>query len=216
MTGRQYGIIGFAGVGFLVVTLVALHFLDPDLSVVDEYMSVYALGDYGWLLRIGEFAAGLGTIAIALGLRMMLASGKRVTASWVLMMIAGLGFLVGAVFVTDPTGAYEAGLATISGAVHDLAGLVQSLSLLIASWILRGVFVRDDGYEHFARTQLWFAVLLTVTFLIQLVAPAFGAVGVTQRVFIVVILTWLLVLAANIHGARKSTRESEPNPPVRT
>jgi hypothetical protein len=47
LTGRQYGTIGFAGVGLLVVTLVALHFLDPDLSVVDEYMSVYALGDYG-------------------------------------------------------------------------------------------------------------------------------------------------------------------------
>ena len=131
-------------------------------------------------------------------------------------MIVGLGFLVADVFVTDPTGAYEAGLATISGAVHDLAGMVQFLSLLIASWILRGVFARDDGYEHLARLQLWFAVLLTVTFLATWVAPALGAVGIAQRVLVIVMLTWLLVLAANIRRADTSTRASEPNPPVRT
>ncbi len=216
LTGRQYGAIGFVGVALLVVTLVALPFLDPDLSIVDEYMSVYALGDYGWLLRLGEFAAGLGTIAIALGLRATLASGKRVTASWVLIMVAGLGFLVADVFVTDPTGAYEAGLATISGAVHDLASLVQFLSLLIASWILRGVFARDNGYAYLARSQLWFAVLLTATFSLVWVAPAFGAVGVAQRVLIAVMLTWLLVLAANVRRADTSARASEPNPPVRT
>ena len=60
LTGRQYGAIGFAGLGFLVVTLVALPFLDADLSVVDEYMSVYALGDYGWLLRIGGIRRRVG------------------------------------------------------------------------------------------------------------------------------------------------------------
>jgi Protein of unknown function (DUF998) len=140
-------------------------------------------------LRIGQLAAGLGAIAIALGLRATLASRKRVTTSWVLIMIAGLGFLAADVFVTDPAGAYEAGLATISGTVHDLAGLVQSLSVLIASWFLRGVLARDDSYEHLARTELWFAVLLTVAFLILWAAPAFGAVGVAQRAFAVVMLT---------------------------
>jgi hypothetical protein len=84
--------------------------------------------------------------------------------------------------------------------------LVQSLSLLIASWFLRGVFARDDSYEHLARTELWFAVLLTVTFLIVWVAPAFGAVGIAQRVFVLVMLTWLLVLAANIRRADKSVK----------
>jgi hypothetical membrane protein len=128
-------------------------------------------------------------------------------------MIGGLGFLVDGLFVTDPTGATE---TTITGVVHDLAGFVQFLSLLISSWILRRVFARDDGYEHLARTQLWFAVLLTVTFVILWVTPTFGPVGVVQRVFVVVMLTWLLMLAANIRRTDTSTRASVPNPPIRT
>jgi hypothetical protein len=195
-----------------VVAIIALHVLDPELSVVNEYMSVYALGDYGWLERLGSAALGLGTIAIALGLRDTLAAGQRVAASWILIAVAGLGFLASALFVTDPTGttAY-----TISGAIHDLSGLVGLPSLLIASWMLRGVFARDDQYRHLAGTELWFAVLLTVATVILFATPATGLpVGLTQRAFFVVVVTWLFVLAANIRRMRTSSRGSDSTRPV--
>jgi hypothetical protein len=194
MSGKQYGTIGMVGVGAFVLTLVALHFLDPDLSVVDGYISEYALGDYGWLSRIGNIAAGLGTVAIALGLRSTLASGKRVTASWVLILIGGLGWIVSGFFATDPTGATD---TTTAGAVHDLAGYVQLLSLVAASWVLRGVFSRDDRYKHLARTQLWFAVLISVA-LVAMILLFEVSVGLPQRVFVVVMLSWLFFLAANV------------------
>jgi hypothetical protein len=212
LTGRQYGTIALVSVGLWVVATVSLHLLDPDLSVVNEYMSVYALGEYGWLLRTAAFLLGLATIAIGLGLRATLASGKRVTASWLPIVVAGLGFVVSGLFVTDPTGAYEAGRATISGVVHDLAGFVTLLSLLIAAWMLRGVSSRDDDYKRLARTQLWFAVLLTIATLILVGTSTYGPVGAMQRVLFVVLGTWLFVLAANIRHADKSLRGREPQP----
>jgi hypothetical protein len=195
-----------------VVATLSLHLLDPDLSVVNEYMSVYALGDYGWLARTAALLLGLGTIAIGLGLRARLAPGKRVSASWLLIVIAGLGFVVAGLFVTDPTGAYEAGRTTISGVAHDLAGFVALLSLLTGAWMLRGVFSRDDDYRRLARTQRWFAVLLTIATLILVGTSTPGPVGAAQRVFFVVLVTWLLVLAANIRHADRSLRGSEPQP----
>jgi hypothetical membrane protein len=213
VTGRQYGTLGLAGVGFFVLALLALPFLDPDLSLVHEYISVYGRGDYGLLLRIGMVVGGLGTIAIGLGLRRTVAPAKRVTTSWFLIVITGLGFIAAGLFVTDPTGAYEAGTTTLSGTIHDLAGLIGFLSLVISTWMLRGVFARDAAYKHLAGAAMWFALVLTVAFLLLwFVAPAWGLIGVVQRVYVAAVLLWLLVLAANIRRTATSSGAREPKP----
>lgn len=191
MTARRYGTVG---VGLFALTVGALHILDPDLSVIDEPISVYSLGEYGWLSQVGTIAMGLGLIGIALGLRETLVSGKRVTASWVLVLIAGLGFIISGLFVTDPTGAIE---STTSGTLHDLGGYLSMLSVLITVWMLRGVFSRDAVYQHFARTQMSFAVLVTAS-MVALLTFGEGQLGLMQRVFVFAVVVWLLVLAVRI------------------
>lgn len=194
MTARRYGTVGVVGVGLFALTVGALHILDPDLSVIDEPISVYSLGEYGWLSQVGTIAMGLGLIGIALGLRETLVSGKRVTASWVLVLIAGLGFIISGLFVTDPTGAIE---STTSGTFHELGGYLSMLSVLITVWMLRGVFSRDALYQHFARTQMWFAVLVTAS-MVALLTLGEGQLGLMQRVFVFAVVVWLLVLAVRI------------------
>lgn len=147
MNGNHCGMLGVVGIGVSLLALVTLHFLDPDLSVVDEYISVYALGDYGWLERAAE--------------------------------------------------------TTTAGAIHDIAGHVSILGLVISSWMLRGVFARDDGYKDLARTQLWFAVLMSVA-LAAVLALFEVSVGLPQRAFVVVTLSWLVVLAVSPRRGDKS------------
>jgi hypothetical protein len=72
-TARLYGTIGIVGVGGWVLANLLLHVLVPELSVVNNTLSEYALGDFGWLKRAAEFANGVGLVAIALGLRATLA-----------------------------------------------------------------------------------------------------------------------------------------------
>jgi hypothetical protein len=195
MTGRLYGAVGMAGIGAYLLALIALHVLDPGRSVMEETISEYALGDYGWLARASDVAFAVAAIAIALGLRQTLAPGKRVTASWVLLLIVGLGFLVAAVFETDPRGATE---GTTSGAIHGTAALVSVLALVITAWLLRGVFARDGHYRRLARAQLWFAILITIGVAALLVLFEVGPAGLIQRLLAVVMVTWLFVLAVNL------------------
>jgi hypothetical protein len=195
MTGRLYGAIGVVGIGASLLALIALHVLDPDRSVMDETISEYALGPYGWLARVHDLAVAVGIIAIALGLRETLAPGKRVTASWVVLLTVGLGFLLAALFPTDPTDAAE---STTSGAIHAMAAFVSVLGLGIAAWLLRGVFARDDRYRGLARAQLWFAVLITVGVAALLLLFEVGPVGLIQRLLMVVLATWMFVLAVNL------------------
>ncbi len=66
------------------------------------------------------------------------------------MLVAGLGFFPTVVFVTD---AMDAEKVTVSGTIQILSFLVTIISLLVATWMLRGVFARDDGWRHFHRAQ---------------------------------------------------------------
>jgi hypothetical protein len=206
LTSARYGTIGLLGVGVFVVAIVALHVLQPELSVVDEYMSVYALGAYGWLLQIGAIALGLAIIVVALGLRRTLAAGRRATAAWLALVIAGLGFVAAGVFVTDPTGTTD---YTLSGAIHDLAGFLSLLSLVTAAWLLWGAFSRTDGYQHLARTQLLLAGVLTIV-VVTLLAGLLP-VGIAQRTFYIVLVGWMFVLAVSVRRLGVSPRASEPN-----
>ena len=194
MSARQYGTIGIVGVSVFLLVNVAFHFLDPDLSVVDAVLSDYALGDYGWLSRAGDFAAAVGLISIALGLRSTLAPGKRVAASWILILLAGFGFIVSGLFDTDGTEATE---FTTTGTVHIVGSMVSILGLIVTAWLLRGVFSRDDGYRYLSRTQLWFAVVISVT-AVALILLSGMADGLAQRALVIVMVTWWIVLAVNV------------------
>lgn len=205
MTARRYGVIGVVGVAGWVLANLLLHVLDPELSVVDTVMSEYALGDYGWLSRASDIANAVGVVAVSLGLRASLAPGKRVTASWVLMLVAGVGFFASGVFVTDEMGADF----TVSGGIHFLSFLVTIISLLIAVWMLRGVFARDDGWRHFQSAQHWFAVAISITF-IGNIALIGTAPGVAQRVLAVVLVGWWLALAGNLMRVPEVRSDREP------
>ena len=206
MSARQYGTIGIVGVSVFLLVNVALHFLDPDLSVVDAVLSDYALGDYGWLSRAADFAAAVGLIAIALGLRSTLAPGKRATASWVLILLAGFGFIVSGLFDTDGTEATE---FTTRGTIHIVGSMVSILGLIVTAWLLRGVFSRDDCYRYLSRTQLWFAVLISVA-AVALILLSGRADGLAQRALVIVMVTWWLVLAVNVRQSATLRQGSEP------
>lgn len=206
MTGKRYGALGLAGVGAFAIAVVALHFLEPDLNVVSEYISGYALGDYGWLERAAEVAFGVGLVAIALGLRQTLTPGKRVTASWVLFLFGGLAGAVGGLFAADPAGAAD---TTVSGTIHDVTGYVSLLITLIVAWMLRGVFARDRRYQHLAGAEGWFAVLLTVALVLLFALYPLKVVGLIQRIFVVVAVTWAFVLAADLRQVEATGYASE-------
>lgn len=176
-----------------MVAMAVLHILDPGLNVVDEYLSVYALGEFGWLSRVADFAMGAGVAAIALGLRKTLADSRKATTSWVLMLISGLGFVISGIFNTDPSSVAE---TTDAGALHDVGGYVSILSLMISTWLLRGVFSRDGQLVPMARIQAWFAFAMSAALVAFLASEPI--LGLTQRLFVLVVVAWLITLAANL------------------
>ena len=82
------------------------------------------------------------------------------------------------------------------------------LSLVVSAWMLRGVFKRDEAWGSFSSTALWFAIALTVLFLVSFGTPEDGPVGLTQRLFGGVMMIWLFVLGMNIRRIGPANTDS--------
>lgn len=191
MSTRTLGTAGVAGASVWVLIVILLHFIQSDLGATDYYISDYALGDVGWLMKLAFIAVGVGTLAIAYGLLQSVESGKRAKTAIVLVALSGIGYVMAGAFNTDPTGAEE---TTAVGGLHLLGSVLVFIPLVIAPFFLRGVFSRTPQWKRMSRPTLVFALVLLALFIITFGTPEDGMVGLTQRLFVIPMMAWWITL----------------------
>lgn len=196
------------GAGWFIVAVLILNVIDSEYSRMNDFMSDYANGEYGWLMQSAFLGAGIGAIASSVGLRKSLKPGKWVTSSIVFLLIAAIGYLL-AIAKTDPSGATE---PTTAGILHIVGSLMVFASLLIAVWLLWGVFKRDPTWSHLAKTQMWFAIAYTLTMIVAFGTPMDGPVGLTQRILVPVMMAWWIFIAWNIQQNDPAAQATEHQP----
>ena len=181
-----------AMVAFALQPLIVWAFMlliAPDVPWT-EPDSNYALGDFGWLRKIGFIATGIGALALGLGIRKRL-DGKGVRLTTVFLYIGAIGQFGAGIFNTDPT---------TEGSPHDLLALVSLIGLLGALFSMRGLFARNEDWKGLATPTLiaamWFvgSVLVAVTNVIE---PGF-----VQRLLFLPVDGWLIWIAWNVRQGR--------------
>jgi len=182
--------LAIVGVGWWVATVGLMHVLKPETGIAGHAMSEYAIGRYGWLMTVAFVAVAAGQMAFAVAL----ARGLR-PSGWVapvLFGVAGLESVMEAVFRADGNGP-----VTTQGSLHVLFGVTSFVLSIIAMFVLVRRFRRDPVWQGFARpTQLW-----AFTSLVALLSvPAFGQAhqGIGQRVFVPVLLSWVVATAVRL------------------
>jgi hypothetical protein len=199
-----FGAAAFGAVVVWIGIVVGLHGVKSDLDPVDTYISDYAIGDNGWLMTVAFLVIGAGLLCLAAGLRASLTSGKRVVLGIGLTAVSGVGFLLAGAFTTDPTGADE---TTTHGALHLLGAFLVFPVAVLNAFVLLGVFRRDPRWGQFASTVRWAPWVLLVAMIIAFGVPADTVVGLTQRVFAALLMTWFAAVAI---GVMTSTTPSSP------
>ncbi len=196
--------VGVAGVLYFALTLVAMHFIQPELDPIDHTGSEYATGRLGWLMDLAFLAAGASIMATAVGLHRSLAPGRHVRTSVALLAVVGIGFAASGVFPADVPRVDGTVAYTFSGKMHALAGFLAFLSLIVGTSMLGGVFARDARWRSSAGITRWFARLILLGFISFMVAAIIhppgtgGMAGLVQRIFVSLVLTWLVVLAVGL------------------
>jgi hypothetical protein len=194
-SAAQFGTFALIAIGYAAAAVLALHVLDADLDPVHGFMSEYAVRDYGWLMRSAFFAVGLGAISIALGLRASLAPGWRVTLTVLLMAVAGAGFVVAGIVDADIRNAAGEVESTAPGIAHDLATFVSFICLIVAAFVLHGLFGDEPRWRSLAQPALWFAIAMALSRAVMIAVPEDGPGGLSQRLFAAIMMLWLGILA---------------------
>lgn len=208
-TRRILGALGIAGILWFALTFLAMHFIQPELDPVRAFGSEYANGRLGWLMSLGFVMAGLGTLALAAGLRRSLSDARRIRLATGLLAVAALGFVGSGAFPTDVP--LEDGTVgyTFHGKMHAISGLVLFAPLITAAFLLAGIFRREPGWAVEGRRTRAVAWILLLSFPIPLLLMPFHIGGLLQRIFVSIMLAWLVGLGLWL---RSDGRSPGPGP----
>ena len=85
------GLTGVGVVVFIVATIVA-HLARTDLNPLVEPVSLYCLGDTGWIMTVAKVAVGLAGLSVLASSRGLSIAGRVSLALWAAMSLAATAF----------------------------------------------------------------------------------------------------------------------------
>jgi len=168
--------------GVLVpVVLLADAATRPDFNVWRNGVSQLGLGERGWLQTLNFVVGGLLLLAFAAGVRRFLSPGRGGTWGPIVIGAAGAALVVAGLVPTDPALGYPPGapeVVSVSGRVHNLAGLILFAGLSAACFVLA---------RHFGRARRGWSAYCGLTGV--LVAGFATAAGIAYRLDVAGVLT---------------------------
>jgi hypothetical membrane protein len=193
---------GVAGVAVYVAIDVVLAFLRPDYSLLHNAESDYGVGPWSWLMDVNFLVRCAATLAIAGAMARGIASSPLLRAALVLIVAWAVASGLLAFFPDDPAGTP----ATTSGRVHLLIAAGAFLAVAIGT-LIAALALRDDRFW-----RRWAPPLLAISAAAILALLLLGHSrfrvhsdgGLFERIFLLLELGWLLVVAVRLAQSQPS------------
>lgn len=194
---RPFFAATIAGIALYLILDTIAQSLPPHYSPISQAESDMAVGPYGYVMAVNFVNRGLFSLLFIYGLAKSLPSRAGLRTGFGLFGIWAVGALILAVSPTDVSGP-----ATAHGVVHLVVATLAFLGAAIGTVSLSRAFQRDPTLEGVGRYAMPLAVLALVFFFVlyggQLVLPHAAARvgGLVERVFIGLVLAWMLTVSA--------------------
>jgi hypothetical membrane protein len=192
-------------VGLFVALVALLHVIEPQFDPTWRFVSEYANGPYGWVMKLAFFVLAFGCAAAIAAIRPHVRT-KPAAVGLFFLALTVVGLVMAGLFNQDPI---TSTAVTREGNLHAFATMLGIPGFVLASLFL-----------GFSLARRWTAVRTPLLVLSQLPWMAFAAmpiymavvmpsaggfgpavwVGVINRLFLVVMCGWLLFVAW--HAAR--------------
>lgn len=217
MSVTWYARIAIVGtVLFFVIVYIVFLIIQPELNPLHRFGSEYAVGRMGWLMKAAFFCWGFGLLALALAMAKGLDSEAKSRAAMVLFAVAAVGILLSGVFDSDlqvrnenPPPLWIEAPPSNEQVWHAGSGLVGLLSLMIgaglASRRLR-IAGRLRGQYRWLRVLSWLSPVAFIAFATVLVP--YGLAGLGQRLFLLLLILWVMLAARGLDKAAFSSATS--------
>jgi hypothetical protein len=213
-------ILTVTGAVLWAVLVVVVQVLTPKQSALSMGMSGLATGRYGWVMKAAFVVRGLTALALVAAVGVSVPAAACSLAGLVFVALWGGGSALLACFDTDMPGQKP----TREGAAHMLIAMLAYVSAVVGMALISWDLTRVRTTSGLARVALVLTALAAVALLAQFAgfgaaardarpgrrkqrapegerAPARGLAryaGLLQRVFLVLVMVWTVVVAAGI------------------
>lgn len=197
----------FAASGACLVgaTIIALHWIKPEFAPSWRFISEYAIGQHGWIMKLAfmVWAASCAALAIALKREVRTRPGR---IGIVILFLVAIAQVFAGLFPQDPVTARPDELTT-AGNVHAAATMVGIPGIPIAAMLISSSLWRTNPRwrEHRAEVMsaahaTWITLVLMIVYLMWAVPRAGGfnssvAAGWMNRLVVAAYLVWQFVAA---------------------
>jgi hypothetical protein len=200
-------LLAIVGIVDFLLNVAALHFVRPDVNPVLEPVSNYAVGPYGFLFTAADIGLGLAALALTFGLYLSIASPGRSYVGLFLLGLYGVSVLLAGMFPID-----VGGEATTFGIIHNIVGNISFFGFPIAVILLSLGMGKDERWRSFRRPALALSLVVVLTAILTIVGSTLGiGFGVTQRIFNVAALVWMLAVVLHLRSLARGTLTQQPS-----
>jgi hypothetical protein len=207
------GQLALAGTGMVLGLLLLLHVVKPELDPSWRFLSEYAIGPHGWIMRLAFQVWALTCFLLFAVLKRELTSPAGWVGNYVLLIV-GLALSVAGWFAQDPVTARPEEL-TMAGNIHALASMIgvpgTPLAALLISRSLSGnpVWAPRRALLMTSAHLTWTSLLLMALYLGWKVPQAGGFTpevwaGWLNRLVVATYLLWQAVTAYLLLGINRS------------
>lgn len=182
------------GIVLYVILDVIAQLLPPHYNALSQAESDLAVGPYGFVMTINFVVRGLLALALVWALGRAVAKSGLSRAGLVLLAIWGIGALVLALSPTDLAGAKP----TLHGVIHLFVALIAFICGAIGELLLALHFPKDDRWHSLRTPALTIAILAIIALVVLLLGAFPHMYGLVERVFIGLVLLWMLVVALRL------------------
>ncbi len=195
----------FIAAAATLIVVAALHFIKSEMEPSWHMVSEYAIGDYGWIMKLGFFCWAISCISLVATIRSQIKStGGKI--GLILLFIAGIAIIMAGIFVMDsPTASKEQ--LTTHGHLHGLASMIGLPGQPIAALLISRSLARHPAWAaakksivltaHFSWISLVVMIACTVIMLGK-TEGKFGPdtlIGWPNRLLVIAYCAWLMTVA---------------------
>jgi glucan phosphoethanolaminetransferase (alkaline phosphatase superfamily) len=194
-----------AAVGAFIALVASLHFLEPQFGPMWRFVSEYATGPFGWVMKLAFFVLAFACAAALAAIRPY-ARGKSGAVGLFFLAVTIAGVVMAGFFDQDPI---SSRLVTREGNLHALATTLGIPGFTIASLLLGLNLARwNKEWASARRPLLWLSQLPWISLVVMFVymsivvprAGGFGPtvwVGALNRLFLLAMCAWLFYIASH-------------------
>jgi hypothetical membrane protein len=187
------------GIALYVVLDAIAQSLPPHYSPISQAESDLAVGPYGYVMAVNFVNRGVLSLLFVYGLAKSLPDRAGFGMGIALLGVWDLGALILAAEPTDVSGP-----ATLHGVIHLLVATLAFLAAALGTVSLSAAFKRTPSLQPIGKYAMPVSILALVFFVALYGGPFFlphamaKAGGLVERVFIGLVLVWMLAVSASM------------------